>query len=468
MRRAIAGVLGVVVLAGGYATADVLDAVPGVLTRDLPAPVPSRGVLPVEAATAAPLGPLLDKAEEPTPAGLSAHVADTLASPALGSSVGVDVRDGRTGTSLLARAVDTPRTPASTAKLLTAAAVLSAMDPHATLTTKVVRGAADEIVLVAGGDTMLARGRGRPAATEGRAGLADLAAQVAARLKQARTTSVRLRLDTSYAAGDPYAPGWNMADVSAGYTQGVFMVGLAGQRPHPFRPSPRDPAREVALAFSKALASKGIAAQLQPEDAWGKAVNPGAEVLGKVESAPLVDILSLALDDSDNALTENLARQLAVHLKRPATFAAASEAVREGVEGLGIDLGSAHLVDTSGLSAGQRLPVRVLADIIALAASGRLPALRGVVAELPVAGLDGTLHDRFLTGPTHAAAGLARAKTGTLTGVSALAGTVVDASGRLLSFAVVADRVPGGPAGTLPARAALDRFVAALATCGCG
>lgn len=467
MRRAIAGGLAVVVLAGGYVVADVVDLVPGVLTRDVPPPVPAPGVLPAASATAAPLGGLAHSAEEPTAAGLSAHVGAALASPALGSSVGVDVRDGLTGRSLLARDVQAPRTPASTAKLLAAAAVLAAMNPRAMLTTKVVRGAAGEVVLVAGGDTMLAPGRGRPAATEGRAGLADLAAQTAARLKAAGTTSVRLRLDTRYAAGEPYAPGWNQADVSAGYTQGVFMVGLAGQRPHPFKPSPRDPPRAVALAFQKALAARGITAQLEEEAGWGEPVAAG-EVLGKVESAPLVDILSLALDDSDNALTENLARQMAVHLKKPATFAAAAQAVREQVQGLGIELGSAHLVDASGLSAGQRLPVRVLGDILALATGGRLPALRSVVADLPVAGLDGTLHDRFLTGPTHEAAGLARAKTGTLTGVSALAGTVVDASGRLLSFAVVADSVPGGPAGTLPARAALDRFVAALATCGCG
>jgi D-alanyl-D-alanine carboxypeptidase/D-alanyl-D-alanine-endopeptidase (penicillin-binding protein 4) len=82
-----------------------------------------------------------------------------------------------------------------------------------------------------------------------------------------------------------------------------------------------------------------------------------------------------------------------------------------------------------------------------------------------VAGFDGTLSKRYRQVPTSAAAGMIRAKTGTLDGVSALAGLVTTRTGGVLAFDVTADRVPS--AGTLAAEAALDRVATALASCGC-
>jgi D-alanyl-D-alanine carboxypeptidase/D-alanyl-D-alanine-endopeptidase (penicillin-binding protein 4) len=88
-----------------------------------------------------------------------------------------------------------------------------------------------------------------------------------------------------------------------------------------------------------------------------------------------------------------------------------------------------------------------------------------ILSGLPVAGFDGTLTTRYRKGPTSAAAGAVRGKTGTLDGVSALAGLVRTRGGRLLAFDLTADGV--SLTGTLQAQAALDRVATALASCGC-
>jgi D-alanyl-D-alanine carboxypeptidase/D-alanyl-D-alanine-endopeptidase (penicillin-binding protein 4) len=122
-----------------------------------------------------------------------------------------------------------------------------------------------------------------------------------------------------------------------------------------------------------------------------------------------------------------------------------------------------QLSDGSGLSRDNRLTTALLAGLLALAADDSHATLSALFAGLPVAGYSGTLHDRFV-GQSRPAVGLVRAKTGTLNGVSALAGVVVDADGRLLSFSLIANRVPGG---AYAAELVLDRIAAALAGCGC-
>ncbi|GAA2734931.1 D-alanyl-D-alanine carboxypeptidase/D-alanyl-D-alanine-endopeptidase [Pedococcus aerophilus] len=499
MRRVLAAVVALLVLVLGYGALDVYDVAPGILTRTAAQPptskapseatgsttagTPAEGTSPTTsgAATGSPSPttvPTVDSAAQPLrpasagalipePTALAAALEVQAADPALGPVPGFVVRDAFTGQVLLQKAPDVARTPASTLKLLTALAVGTTLDPRATLPTTVVQGpSATDIVLVAGGDTMLAKGAGRPAAVEGRAGLADLAAQVATALQAAGTSTVTLRLDTSYARGPRWAPTWVRADIDAGFTGGVSMLGLAGQRAIPYRPAPRDPEAATAAAFVAALKGQGITAELAPEKTWTKPVAEGSTVLGTVESAPVGDILALALDESDNALTEGLARQATVKAGGAATFPAAVAFVTKAVTAKGVDLSGAVIKDTSGLSSGQKISPRALSDVLQLGADGSVPAMQDTVARLPVAGLTGTLAQRFTSAVTHPAAGIARAKTGTLTGTSSVAGTVIDADGRVLSYVVQADQVPAS-IGTLAARAALDRFVAALATCGC-
>ncbi|MNW63803.1 D-alanyl-D-alanine carboxypeptidase DacC precursor [compost metagenome] len=86
------------------------------------------------------------------------------------------------------------------------------------------------------------------------------------------------------------------------------------------------------------------------------------------------------------------------------------------------------------------------------------PGLRAGAVGLPIAGLSGTLDDRFLASPGR---GLVRAKTGSLPGVTSLAGTVVTAQERQLVFVLLADALPEG--GSYGARLLMDGFVGGLA-----
>ena len=487
MRRQLAATAAVLAVLAGYVTLDVHDVVPGVLTQSAPraatagmpgAPVPATPSpavtspapqpVAVPVAPVSAVGPLDDVdslAAVPTAKGLAAALGRALHDPRLGATVSVTVRDGLTGEHLLDLAPDVPRTPASTAKLLTAAAVARAGGLDQRMTTKVVQGAGpQDLVLVAGGDTLLNPGRGNPGAVAGRAGLLDLARQVATAVRDKGLTTVRLSVDDTWARGPAYAPGWVPVDIAAGLTGAVATLGLSSQRATPGHPAPADPAMSVAGALAGRLRSLGVKVATV-----GRATAParaGAAVLGQVESATVGQVLSLALADSDNALTESLARQAAVRAGRHGDFASVAGWVLSSLKARGVRAGGVRLVDSSGLTRGTVVPARVIGDVLSLASTGKDAALQSVVAGLPVAGLTGTLDDRFHSATSRAAAGLARAKTGTLTGVSSLAGTVVDRDGRLLTFAVLADRVPPG-VGTLNARAALDAFVATLATCGC-
>ena len=478
MRRALATVTGALLLAGaGYVTADVLDVVPGVLTWDdgtwharsgggAGAAVADPVVLPRVPAAGDPLDPPGVANRLPGKVALAARL-DALATDAwLRPSVGVIIRDGLTGATLYTREATRPRLAASTQKLLAAAAIVTDLDVHQTLDTTVARGTTgDQVVIVAGGDTVLGRGAGDPSRVGGRAGLGDLAGQVATSLLAAGTRTATVSVDLSFAAGPVYPSTWEMADVGAGATQGVHMIGLDAERPRIGHASPADPPLSVARAFATQLSGLGITVKVAPRATWA-ATRVGTERLGVIHSAPLGDVLALALDESDNAMTEGLCRMAAVESGVKSDFRSTAAHVVARLRQLRVRTSGVSLLDCSGLSRGQATPVTAISDVLTLATTGRNAALQDLVAKLPVAGLTGTLTDRFTDERARSVVGVPRAKTGTLTGTSGVAGTTVDADGRLLSFVAVADQVPDS-VGTLAARAALDRFVAGLTRCGC-
>jgi D-alanyl-D-alanine carboxypeptidase/D-alanyl-D-alanine-endopeptidase (penicillin-binding protein 4) len=188
-------------------------------------------------------------------------------------------------------------------------------------------------------------------------------------------------------------------------------------------------------------------------------------VLAEQDSAELDQIVERMLQVSDNEAAEVLSRHVAISTDRPGSFAAGGAAVREVLAELSVPARGVRINDGSGLSRDNRVTREALASVLQLGADPDLPDLRTVITGLPVAAFSGSLAYRYLAPPTFPARGVVRAKTGTLTGVNGLAGTVVTRSGGLLGFGLLADRVR--PVDTLTARQQLEEMTAALARCGC-
>jgi D-alanyl-D-alanine carboxypeptidase/D-alanyl-D-alanine-endopeptidase (penicillin-binding protein 4) len=347
-------------------------------------------------------------------------------------------------------------TPASTMKLLTTTAALTVLGPDHRFTTKVVAGGRHRIVLVGGGDPYLTGARPKDASTRGDASLQELARLTAAQLSG--HGAVRLSYDTFLFTGPRVDPHWPQDYVPDVVSPITALWADEGRAPSGYG-RVADPAESAAAQFASYLRAAGVKVAPDVEESTAPA---HAREIAQVTGQPLTDVVERVLQESDNEAAEVLAHQVGLATDGDASYAGGARGVRTTLTDLGIDLGHAVIQDGSGLSRGDRLDAETLVRVLQLAASPDHPELRSVVTGLPVAGYDGTLGYRFDDSPGR---GFVRAKTGTLTGTSALAGITTDARGRAWVFAFVSNHVP--PALTLDARAALDRLTSALATCRC-
>lgn len=394
-----------------------------------------------------------------TAAGVRAVLAGPAANGLLAPLSGVVV-DPVAGTPLWNQGETTPQTPASTIKVLTAAAALLALDHRAQFSTKVVRGAQPgSVVLVGGGDpTLSSRPAGETTVYPGAATIDDLAAQV--RASGGQVTQVQY--DVSRYAGPGTAPGWDPSDVPNGYVAPIEPVMLDGGRGDPTKydtPRTATPAAVAAQALAQRLGVPAVAAGV---------ASPAAEVLGEVKSAPVDQLVENLMQISDNVLAETMAREVAKARGLEPSFAGATQAVRDVLTENGFDLSTSTIVDGSGLSPNDKVPAKLLADVLVAAAKPdasdpKTAKLRPLLTALPVAGGSGTLATRYEQWGA-GGRGWVRAKTGTLTSVNTLAGVVVDADGRLLVFAFMS---LSPEQNNSLVRGALDEMAAALRTCGC-
>ena len=379
---------------------------------------------------------------------------------ALGSRVGAAVIDLSTGSTLLTERADLPLIPASTIKILTSAAALEVLGPGHRFTTRVVTGAApDQLVLVGGGDPALTASENRDLDVATR--LSVLADRTAAALKETDPTAVELVVDDSLFTGPAVDPDWRSSYVPTGVVGPVSALAVDGGRISPgLRARSDDPGLDAGADFAALLAAHGIVVRTGPTR--GEAPEDATEIAA-VRSPSLARIVEHVLLVSDNDGAEVLARHVALATGQSGTSAAAGEAVVETLNGLGIDMSGTEVMDGSGLARGSAISANVLVTTLATAAKSEHPDLRPVLTGLPVAQFTGTLDERFDSPRAADAAGVVRAKTGTLTGVSSLAGIAVSRDGHAYGFAVLADQIVK----TEAARAAIDDVAAALARCGC-
>ena len=391
-------------------------------------------------------------APAPTQAGIGAVVDRTLKKSVLGSFSAVVV-DPATGAVLYEREALRSRIPASTLKLVTAITALTVLDPQARLATRVV-ATDDALTLIGGGDSTLARD---PSAKSGNASLRVLADAVA---EQVQASKVRLVYDDSLFTGPTLGPGWPRGFPSDGVVAPVtaLMVDQGRVRPGALA-RVTDPSRQAAEVFAGYLRERGVKVRgIERGTATGSATE-----IARVESPPIATLVQRMVTDSDNDLAEALAHLAGAKAFGKGSFDGGARAMERTMQDAKLVRGALAPVDGSGLSGRNAVSAGTLADLLESVTRQDDPSASAIGLALPVAGFTGTLADRFRGGASLPGAGLVRAKTGTLTGVTSLAGTVKDVDGRVLVFSVLANGVRSIP----KARRALDLFASRLAECGC-
>ena len=352
-----------------------------------------------------------------------------------GSSSGAMVRDLDTGDTLYARRPDARRVPASVEKLFTTSTALLRYGTQGTLTTRV---AMDGVVVggVLRGDLYLIGG-GDP--TLGPAALRVLAEQVRAR--------GITRVD-GHVYGDESLFDNRRGGPSSGYRYDRYMGGvlsaLAYLRGFDDRLSP--PA-EAAERFAAWLRLRDVAA---PADGRAGRLPEGALEIARI-SSPTMEALSAYINGpSDNFASEMVLKALGAQHGSGGTTAAGAAVVATTMRGLGVAPAAA---DGSGLSRANRTTPRQVVRLIQTM-SGRPEGL-AFRASMPVVGRSGTVARRMRGTP---AARHCRVKTGTLIGVSALAGVCQTRAGDDVAFAFLLNGV-----NTFAAKRIEDRMAAAIA-----
>lgn len=242
-----------------------------------------------------------------------------------------------------------------------------------------------------------------------------------------------------------------------------------------------EPAEFTALAFKQALLQRGIqvtgsatAAHRETNgtgDFIGERAEPvhlgrsdlqtvvapitGRRVLGTHISVPVSEDIKVTNKVSQNLHAELLLRLLGKEFGKDGSLAQGTRVVRQFLIDIGVSDEDFFFYDGSGMSMDDRIAPRAFTHLLAWVA--RQPWGGEYRATLPIAGVDGTLTNRFRNSPLK---GKLWAKTGTLNEASALSGYLTAASGKAMVFSVM---VNGHRPGSDAESAAVEKICEAIA-----
>ncbi len=417
---AVAGLVGAAVLGGGYLVA---DSVAGRVVPKVEQALPASPTVPVLSARRTP-----QILSDVTRTGRFSRAATRFSGQV--PAGGCALIEWRT-LEPVALTPDAATTPASTNKIVVAAAALEVLGADRTFETAVhaevdASGAASTLYLVGGGDPLLVRSS-YPSTekypTINGTSMEDLVTALAgAGLRSVRGSIVVV--DDRYDA-ERYVSSWpasfhrvEAGPIGALVVNDGLVTGEASRRD--------DPGIAAAVELENMLEARGILVAGAPTR--GR-VPGGMPAVASVRSAPLTAVVQEMLVNSDNNTAEMLLKELGRERKSQGTTAAGAAVVREVLDGWGLAEGLV-IVDGSGLSSGNKATCRILVGVLQRLESV-LPSL------LAVAGRTGTLRDAFDGEPVE---GRLVGKTGTLTGVKALAGYLPVEGDEPVVFALLMSR----------------------------
>jgi D-alanyl-D-alanine carboxypeptidase/D-alanyl-D-alanine-endopeptidase (penicillin-binding protein 4) len=243
-----------------------------------------------------------------------------------------------------------------------------------------------------------------------------------------------------------------------------------------------DPAEFTAAAFQQALLARGIkvnglpasrhkypvgtgeydAERSQPLHvlapaglATVTAPDEGRRILAHRVSVPVAQDITVTNKTSQNLHAELIFRLLGKTFGSDGSFAQASRVERQFLLDAGVNDADFFMYDGSGMSPYDRVAPRAYAQLLSYAS--RQPWGAAWRDTLPVAGVDGTLSNRFKTSPLK---GRLWAKTGTLNETNCLSGYLTGVSGKVLAFSIM---VNGHRPGSDAELQAIDHIAEAIA-----